>query len=76
MLTASKVFNLSVIDFGEEKCEPNHSAGPGVRSYYLIHYILSDFFINAHRRDINFYIVSSRHRRGAVARGKFRKPEM
>ena len=41
MLTASKVFNLSVIDFGEEKCEPNHSAGPDVRSYYLIHYILS-----------------------------------
>lgn len=41
MLTASKVFNLSVIDFGEEKCEPNHSYGPAVRSYYLIHYVLS-----------------------------------
>ena len=41
MLTASKVFNLSVIDYGEEKCEPSHAYGPAVRSYYLIHYVLS-----------------------------------
>lgn len=41
MLSASKVFNLSVIDFGEEECAPSHSYGPAIRSYYLIHYILS-----------------------------------
>ena len=41
MLTASRMFNLSVIDFGEEECEPARSYGPEVRSYYLIHYVCS-----------------------------------
>lgn len=41
MLTASRVFNLSVIDYGEEKCVPRHSYGPAVRSFYLIHFVYS-----------------------------------
>lgn len=32
---------LSVVDFGEEKCEPAHAYGPAARSYYLVHYVAS-----------------------------------
>ncbi|WP_026684705.1 AraC family transcriptional regulator [Heyndrickxia coagulans] len=31
---------LSIINFGHEKCLPEHSFGPQVREYYIIHYIL------------------------------------
>ena len=40
-MNVSKILNLSVIDFGEEECEPGHAYGPDVRSYYLIHYVIS-----------------------------------
>ena len=32
---------LSIINFGHEKCLPLHSFGPQVREYYIIHYILN-----------------------------------
>ena len=33
--------DLSIIDYGFEECNPIHSYGPTIRSYYLFHYILS-----------------------------------
>lgn len=41
VLPASLYAPLQVVDFGVEKCIPAHSYGPGVRSYYLIHYVAS-----------------------------------
>ena len=34
-------YSLLPIISGEEKCEPNHSWGAGVRPYFLIHYVVS-----------------------------------
>ena len=33
--------SLVPLSSGEEQCAPHHSWGPGVRSHYLIHYIIS-----------------------------------
>ena len=33
--------SLVAVSSGEEKCAPNHSWGAGVRSHYLIHYVIS-----------------------------------
>lgn len=38
---ANKHFaELNPVDFGEEACKPNHSYGPAIRRYVLIHYVL------------------------------------
>ena len=37
----SSYVDLSIIDYGFEECNPIHSYGPTIRSYYLFHYILS-----------------------------------
>lgn len=36
----SVITDFSIVNFGHEKCLPNHSFGPQVREYYVIHYIL------------------------------------
>ncbi len=36
-----KQYSLVPITSGEEHCPPNHSWGPGVRSHYVIHYVVS-----------------------------------
>ncbi|MFZ8765283.1 AraC family transcriptional regulator [Enterococcus diestrammenae] len=33
--------NLTVVNFGHERCLPNHSFGPQVRDYFVLHYILN-----------------------------------
>lgn len=33
--------DINPLEFGEEKCAPNHEYGPNYRSYYLIHYVAS-----------------------------------
>lgn len=33
--------DLSLYQFGKEKCEPAHSFGPAARNHYLFHYVLS-----------------------------------
>lgn len=40
-LLTSDFFDLSIYQYGQEQCRPNHSFGPGLRSHYLIHYIIS-----------------------------------
>ncbi len=32
---------LNPVQFGYEQCAPSHSYGPGLRTYWLIHYVLS-----------------------------------
>lgn len=32
---------LSVVEFGEEACQPRHNYGPAMRAYYLLHYVAS-----------------------------------
>jgi AraC-like DNA-binding protein len=41
--------SLQVYNVGYEKCESNHKWGPGIRDFYLIHYIVSGrgcYFVN------------------------------
>ena len=33
--------DLSLFQFGREKCSPAHSFGPAVRNHYLFHYVIS-----------------------------------
>lgn len=40
-LTESHLQALSVVEFGEEKCDPAHAYGPAARAYYLVHYVAS-----------------------------------
>lgn len=40
-LLTNDFFDLAIYQYGYEKCEPYHSFGPGLRSHYLIHYIIS-----------------------------------
>ena len=40
-LPKRKDMGLLPISSGEEQCAPNHSWGAGVRSHYLIHYVIS-----------------------------------
>ena len=34
-------FDLSLYQFGREKCSPAHSFGPAARNHYLFHYVIS-----------------------------------
>lgn len=34
---------LNPVQVGHEKCEPGHSYGPAVRTYWLLHYVVSGF---------------------------------
>lgn len=34
-------FDLSLFQFGREKCSPAHSFGPAARNHYLFHYVIS-----------------------------------
>ena len=36
-----RFLDLTVYQYGYEKCEPLHSYGPFVRNHYLFHYIIS-----------------------------------
>lgn len=44
----NKNTSVTALLHAEEQCLPNHSWGPGVRSYYIIHYVISGkgFFYN------------------------------
>ena len=33
--------SITPLTHGEQRCIPNHSWGPGIRSYYVIHYVIS-----------------------------------
>ncbi|MHC5246928.1 AraC family transcriptional regulator [Enterococcus sp. LJL90] len=33
--------NISIVNFGHERCLPNHSFGPQVRDYFVLHYVLN-----------------------------------
>ena len=35
-----KYGGLNPVTFGKEKCEPGHSFGPNVRTYWLLHYVV------------------------------------
>ena len=41
MLTNLAITDLNPVTFGYEECEPRHSYGPAVRSYWLLHYVVS-----------------------------------
>lgn len=34
---------LNPVEFGHEKCAPSHAYGPAVRTYWLLHYVVSGF---------------------------------
>ena len=40
-LLTNDFFDVVIYQYGYEKCRPHHSFGPGLRSHYLIHYIIS-----------------------------------
>lgn len=58
------ITDFSIVNFGHEKCLPNHSFGPQVREYYVIHYILSGkgcFQFADHHYNLskgNFFMIS------------------
>ena len=41
IITDENLNNLNPVIFGFDKCESNHSFGPAIRQYWLIHYIVS-----------------------------------
>ena len=53
--TPKKKNSITALLHFEEKCVPKHSWGPGVRSYYIIHYVISGkgvFYSDAHKYEI------------------------
>lgn len=39
----NEYFDITIYQYGHEKCVPYHTFGPGMRNHYLIHYIISGF---------------------------------
>lgn len=53
-LLTNDFFDLVIYQYGYEKCRPHHSFGPGLRSHYLIHYIISGkgtFRVNVNNKE-------------------------
>ncbi len=40
-VSGKELMSLSVFNVGTQKCEPRYQWGPGVRDFYLLHYIVS-----------------------------------
>lgn len=40
-LLTNDFFDVVIYQYGYEQCKPHHAFGPGLRSHYLIHYIIS-----------------------------------
>lgn len=41
ILSDLELYDLNPVIFGHESCKPTHSYGPAVRSYWLLHYVVS-----------------------------------
>ena len=41
-----RFMDLTIYQYGYEKCEPLHSFGPYVRNNYLVHYVISGIYHN------------------------------
>jgi len=40
-VSGKELMSLSVFNVGNQKCEPSYQWGPGIRDFYLLHYIVS-----------------------------------
>ena len=57
-----RFMDLTIYQYGYEKCEPLHSFGPYVRNNYLFHYVISGkgcLHANDEKGDATFYDIEA-----------------